>query len=148
MTSLSDTPAVIIATHLRTLGTMSIPSALTTWPLYVSNLPEGNMVERNAGVVFDTSPIKDGRLMTGTVVEHPSITFHIRSTTQDLGWDKINQVALALDAIRKTLITVGSNSYEVRNVTRLGGINSLGQLPGTTREYLYTLNLILSLKEV
>ena len=143
-----DSPAVVIATYIVEQNVMSTPSAVATWPLYVSTLPESDQVERNAGAVFDTGPIKDGRLMAGSVVEHFGVMFHIRSINSRAGWGKINQVATAIDAIDNTVITVDSIDYEINNVTRIGGINSLGLLPGTIREYLFTLNLIFPLKQV
>jgi hypothetical protein len=142
-----NTPAEILATYLQTLGTVTAPSAGGSWPLFTGSMPDGRNAPNDAACVYDTVPVKDGRLMAGAVVVHYGVMMHVRSMDMTTGWQKINALALDIDAIRRTQVTVGVNEYRINNVTRIGSIACLGQ-EEETRRYVFSLNLLMSIKEL
>lgn len=146
---LLDTPASVIATWITGVGLMTAPSAGDSWPLYVSSLPDGNNVEDNAGVIYNTTPLKDARDMkTGEVTQHYGIQIVIRALDEETGWDKCNTIAGNLDALHNQLVSKDSNTYKIHNVSRSGGIGSLGFETGTKKRRLFSMNFLISLSKI
>ena len=145
---LTDNPAAIIAHYLTGLALMSVPGA-GDWPLYISHLPDGINIADNAGVVYNTTPIKDGRWMgDGSRMQHYGIQITIRSLTEEEGWDKCNVLAGQMDMIHNAETIFDGTTYKIHNVTNLGGINSLGEEPGTKRRKLFTMNFITAINKL
>lgn len=145
---LTDNPAAIIANYLTGLALMSVPGA-GDWPLYISHLPDGINIADNAGVVYNTTPVKDGRSMTdGSRMQHYGIQITIRSLTEEEGWDKCNVLAGQMDVIYNAETIFGGTTYRVHNVTNMGGINSLGEEEGTKRRKMFTMNFLISLTKL
>lgn len=145
--TLEDSPASVLATYIVGLGHMTTPSSGSTWPLYVSSLPDGDNVADDAGAVYDTTPLKDGRLMMGPIVQHYGVQLTIRSRDYDDGWDKVNDIAAALDSVVDVTVTRDSVDYLIENVSR-AGVNPLGTEPGTKRRYLFTANFLLTMRQI
>jgi hypothetical protein len=146
--TLGESPASVLAQWIINQAYMTLPSSGTTWPLYISYLPDGDDVEDDCGAIYDTTPIKDGRLMSGPIVQHYGVQLTIRSTGYDDGWDKINAISAAMDAINLVTVTRNSVDYLLETVTRTG-VNSLGVEPDTTkRRYLFTANFVLTMREI
>ena len=127
---------------------MTAQSAGDNLPLYISSMPDGNDIKTNLGVLYDTAPIKDGRLMTGPVIAHYGIQLRIRSQKHIAGYTKAEEVAAAMDAIQNGTITIDANDFIIQNITRSGPPISLGAEKGTTNRRLFSVNLILTLKRV
>ena len=98
---LLTSPAYILASYIRGQGLMTDPddSAGVVWPLYISLMPDNVDVETNCGIVYSTSGIKDGRLMSGEVIQHYGIQLRIRCDDYNIGWAKAESVANNLDSI-------------------------------------------------
>jgi len=143
----AHTPAQILATYLQTLGSVTAPSVGGSWPIFVSSLPDGKDVPANAACLFDTAPVKEGRLMAGAVILKYGVELFLRSSDLSTGWQKINALALDIDAIKRTQVTVESNDYRINNVVRIGSIACLGQ-EEETRRYVFSLNLLVTMKEL
>ena len=143
---MSDSPASILATYLAQQLITTVPSTGSTWPLWVGSLPPGT---NNAGAIYNTSPIKDGRHMsTGFVVKHYGVQVKIRSTNEENGWNKCNSIQGLFDTVHNVNITIGTTVYQIQNISQVSGIIPLGSEPGTVRRYLFTMNFLVTLKEV
>jgi len=146
---LINTPASIMATYIIGEGLMTVPSARATWPLYVASLPDGANVKVNAGVVIGVSGSKDGRLMSsGEVIKHQGIIFRLRSSNYEKGYKKIEAIAFKLDRIDNSSVVVDAQSYELKNVSRDGPVNTLGLEEGTKRRFLFEVGFSATIKNV
>lgn len=146
---LTDTPAAVIANYLTGAALMTVPSAAGDWPLYIESLPDGPGIENNAGAIYNTTPMKDGRYMgDGGVIQHYGVQITIRATTAEIGWDKCNILAEQLDSIHNEETILTGTTYEIHNVSRVGGINSLGNEPGTKRRKIFTMNFLTSITKL
>jgi hypothetical protein len=146
---LEISPSSIIAAYLiDEISKMTWPTDKSSWPLYISHMPDGDEVETDCGAIYDTSGILDGRLMSGLVPQHPGIQIKIRSRDYEEGYAKIEDVASALDAISYYSITIAAGEYEIQNVSRTTAVVFIGLEPGTKRRYLFTVNFLLTIKKL
>lgn len=144
------TPAVVLTYFIiNSLGKMTTPTDGEDWPLYSPHMPDGDNVETNCGVVHDTLGVKDPRsISSGVVSEHPGVQIRVRTNDYNVGFAKIEDIALALDAVANETITIGSESYKIHNVSRASPIACLGVEPGTKRRTFFTVNYLLTLKKL
>lgn len=142
-----DSPAVILAEYIKqTLMFMTEPSEGEDWPLYISHLPTGKDLRSNAGAIYDTSGILNGRYMSsGLQVSHPGIQIKIRSNSQQAGYMKIWNIARELALLQNALIDIDGNDYTVVAVKRMTDITFIGLEPGTSRRFLHVVNFIVSI---
>ncbi len=142
-------PASILAAYIiEELTTMTTPSDESTWPLYITHLPDGRGVEDDCGLMSDTPGLKDGRYMDGEVPQHPGVQLMIRSLTFDEGYAKIEDVASDLDVVIGFEISLASGDYRIENVSRTSPIIPLGIEEGTKRRFLFTINFLVTVKEI
>ncbi len=139
-------PASILAAYIRSQGTMSDPADSIVWPLYVSYLPDET--ETNAGAVYNTQGIKDGRLMEGSVIQHYGLQVKVRSDVHNTGWTKAEDISNDLDLIYREEIEVDSKDYLIHSVNRVGSIIALGTEPGTKKRQLFTINFLVTLNRI
>ena len=143
---IGDNPAAVLASYVVGASLMSVPSEDDDWPLYISSLPEGI---DEAGVILNTTPVKDGRVMDGgDTLQHYGIEILIRTLTEEAGWGRCVLIAEDLDTIHNETVIMDDVSYQIRNVSRVGGINSLGQEEGTKRRRMFSMNFIMALEEI
>lgn len=142
-------PATIVAAYIiQKLGKMTDPSDRGSWPLYISHLPEGRNVQSNCGAVYDTAGTVDLRSMTGQFYQHPGVQFRIRSSSYEIGYVKIEDIANALDAVSFDTVTIGSSQFRVQNISRTSPIAALGIEPGTVRRFHFTINFLLTVRKL
>lgn len=122
------------------LGSSAPPTA---WPVYVAFLP--NEID-NVISCYDTAGTSDGRLMKdGKRIEHPGVQIRVRSLKYLGGWQKVQTIAEALDAQKNTIVTVGSDSFTLKNISRTGAILPMGVDPEDDRKrFNFTVNAILT----
>ncbi len=146
---LQASPASILAYYIiNTLAKMTDPSDAANWPIYVSHLPDGSGIKTNAGAIYDTVGTRDLRSMNGGVSEHPGIQIRIRSDVYETGYVKIEDIANTLDEVVNASVEIGALEYEIQNVSRTSPIVSLGVEPGTKRRFHFTINFILTIREL
>lgn len=141
-------PAQILASFLIDAVLFTTPSAGSTWPLFVSSMPDGEMIEQDCAAIYDTAGLKDGRLMSGTNILHYGLQIRIRAASYNDGWAKAESVLSAMEAIANEEITIDAVDYVINNVTQTSTITALGAEPGTKRRELLTVNFLATLKEV
>lgn len=146
--TLSSSPASVMRDYAVDQAYGTLPSDGDVWPFYVGTIPDGDNVEDDAGVFVDTTPIVDGRVMSGPTTLFYGIELLVRSRSRDDGWDKINAIAAHLDTMHLAEITSGGVDYMFEAVSR-GGVNYLGLEAETTkRRYLHTLNMTTAMREI
>lgn len=142
-------PAYVLAQYIiSVLTTMTTPTDNSDWPLYVNHMPDGGGVKDDCGVVYDTTGVKDGRLMTGLVPQHFGIQLRIRSLGNQAGYVKIEDLAADMDEVLNGEISLGSGDYLIQNVSRTSPVISLGIEGGTKRRFLFTINFLVTMKKV
>lgn len=140
---LEDSPAAIIAAYLTGVGIMTVPSGAGDWPLYIGFLPD---TPDNVASAYNTTPIKDGRAMgDGSVKQHYGVEILLRAGDEETGWSKCNAIAGQLDTLRNFDIAGSNGTYRLHNVSRAGGINSLGLESGTVRRNMFSVNFLVSI---
>ena len=142
-------PSSILAEYIiETLATMTLPTDGDDWPLYVNHLPDGRGVKDNCGAIFDTTGLKDGRLMEGGVPMHFGISLQIRALTDQVGFAKIEDIAADMDMVISEEITIDGNDYLLQNISRTSPVIPLGLEEGTRRRFLHTINFLATIKKV
>lgn len=142
-------PAYILSKYIiDVLETMTIPSVGGIWPLYISHLPDDKDVADNCGAIYDTTGVKDGRLMSGEVPQHFGIQIMIRSLGNQAGYVKIEDVAADMDAVLNVELSLDSGDYIIQNVSRTSPVISLGIEGGTKRRFRFTVNFLMTIKKV
>ncbi len=147
---LAASPAYILAQYIiDTLGLMGASTA-DVWPLYVNHQPDGRSgnVEDDLGVLYDTTGVKDGRLMEGPVPQHFGIQLRIRALGNQEGYVKIEDIAVAMDELLNAEISLDSGDYVIQNVSRTSPVVPLGIEGGTKRRFLFTINFLVTMKKV
>jgi len=141
---ITDSPCEILRAFIIAEGYMFEVSN-DSWPLYISSLPDGLI--NNIGAIFDTSPIKHGKLMRGDFIQHPGIQLRIRSVDFALGWSKINEITTAMDIVHNEIQTLNTTDYLIQNITKRSGPVFMGTEPGTKRRYMFSVNWTIAVKE-
>lgn len=145
--ALEHTPAVVLRQYIIDQSYAVLPSTGGSWPLYVASLPDGDDVELDALVLYDTTPVKWGRDMAGPIAQDFGIELFGRSLTYDDGWDKMTAIANAMDSVHNQSVTVSSTDYQIDGITR-GGVSYLGQEQASERRYTFSLNMLITLKQI
>jgi len=116
------------------------------WCAYTGFFPND---PNQALCVYDMAGKQDGRLMkTGEQIIHPGIQIMIRGLDYLPTRFRAHDIAIGLDAQRKTVVAVESTgSYIVHNVSRIGDIMSLGmEMDGDRRRHLFTINAVVTIE--
>lgn len=143
---LAASPAHILAQYIiNVLETFAVPTDDATWPLYTNHLPDK---PSNAGAIFDTPGLKDGRYMIGFVPQKFGVQLMLRALDNQIGYAKIEDVAIDLDAVINAELSIDSGDYVIQNVSRTSPINSLGIEEGTGRRFLFTINFLITMRSI
>ena len=136
---LVHSPAEIIRNLLVNLGAGTLPSAGGVWPISTDQRLDA---PDNVMTINDTDGKRDGRVMpTGEVVEHPGIQIEVRSGTRGVGFTKTKAVATLLDEeVYNETVTINGTTYNITNVSRSGGVLSIGKETPTSKRVLFTVN--------
>jgi len=149
MALLTISPATILADYIiDELDLMIRPDESGVWPLFISGMPDADEVDTNCGAIYDTSGTLDLRQMNGYTPSHPGIQIKIRSQDYNTGYAKLEEVVDALSTVNRVLTIIGTQTFMVYNVKRTTPIVALGKEPGTKRRYLFTVNFLVTLKNV
>jgi len=139
-------PASILAAYLIAEGLVTDPSDGNSWPLYVSYMSDEIGGKTNAGAIFNTPGLKDGRYMVGTVVQHFGIRIEIRSRAHNDGWAKLEAIATNLDSVQNESVVVSGETYLIQNVSRVEPMIPEGTEKGTKKRQLFSHNFRMTVK--
>ena len=148
--ALLTSPAFTLASYIieNAIGVMTDPADEDDWPLYVSSMPDEPDIETNLGVLYNTTGIKDGRLMSGVVIKHYGIQLRIRSNIYTIGFAKAETIMVALDSVFPDTIVIDAVTYRIYNVKRMSSVIALGIEKGTKGRFLFTVNFLVTLKRI
>lgn len=137
---LADSPADILAAYLLSAGIVTSSAVADDWSAYVSHTPEK---PDNCVSLYDTTPLKDGRMRDNTIVHHFSVMVQVRSRVRAAGWSKMQAVAGTLDNVNRNVVVCNGTSYRLQTVTRVSGPTDLGEEEESSKKRrLFTLNVI------
>jgi hypothetical protein len=134
-------PAQIFAKMLQDFEWFSDPMLERDWPVFISSLPE---FAKPLAVVYDTAPIKDGRLSNGENIFHYGIQLRIRCMTHQEGWDKLQTVCAEME-VQQTEVELDGVIYIINNVSQSSSVLPLGTGGDAKRRYEFTVNFMVSL---
>jgi hypothetical protein len=147
---LNLSPAIILGSYLvNDLAVMKTVASEEDWPLYLNFLPDDqpSKVKINAGAIYDTSGILDGRLMeTGEVIEHHGVQLKIRCETYPAGWKKIRDVVAMIQKIKNTTVIVNAYSFLLLNISMTTTIVNIGL--DEQRRWNFIVNFLMSIKKL
>jgi hypothetical protein len=146
---LTNTPAEIMREQMIS-GSGALfddPNATNpTWPLYVSELPDGTGIPDNAAAVYDTEGVIFSRLLaSGRVLQGYGIQIKIRGRTYSQAYSLLYTTASALAKLKNVPVSIDGNNYAIETFRQTSGVISMGQ--DEKRRALCSLNGILSLIE-
>ena len=144
---INDMPCLIIARYLIAEGYMSLPSLGKDWPIYVTHMPDGKNIADNIGAVYDTTPLSEGKLMNSDFIQHFGIQLKIRSKNFDDGWDKINEISVAMNNVHNAIQIVNGTDYLIQNMSRSSGPIFMGIEEGTKRRNMFSENWLATINE-
>jgi len=140
--SLLTSPSVILAEYIRQELIMTDPADNTDWPLYISYFPD---VKTEMGAIYDTSGIKLGRLMEGSVIQEYGIQIKISSDVFNDAWEKLEALVSNLDSIMDEEIIVDGEDYVIHFVSRNGPPVYIGVEDGTKKRKLFVINCLVNI---
>jgi hypothetical protein len=134
-------------------GTLVIdPGVLGDWPCFVGGEPDS---PDNCVTIYDTQGRDEGRTnIDRERQEHPGIQFRIRSTTPLVGYQKAQQIAVAVDQIVFLLSAVPAyqglpaRTYSIPAVTRTTNVIPIGKDVPNTKRSIFSINAVMVLREV
>ena len=86
---------------------------------------------------------------TGELLGHEGIQLRFRSVDAPRGWLKADAVQTALaEEIYQNSVVIESSDYVVHCFARIGNVMSLGKESPTSKRNVFTLNAVVSLKQV
>ena len=146
--TLDVSPAILIRQYIiDDLLLLQSPSGAATWPCYIGSMPDGDLISHDCACIYDTTGVKDGRLMIGPTIQHYGIQLMIRSEEYQDGWEKIDDICSALDAVVQIDLIYNGETYRVHNISRSGSILPLGNEPNTKRRFLFTANFLVTVHQ-
>ena len=142
-------PSAILTEYLTDDSTkpFTAPVEELDWPLYMTSMPDGDNVEDDCGVVYDTVGEKLDRTMDGVVLFLWGIQIKLRASDYEVGWAKATEVQDLLETLHQQSVTIDTTTYEVESMIESAPVISLGVEPGTKRRYLFTLNYLVSIRQ-
>lgn len=145
--STSHSPADVLRWALVDLAVLSAPN-IGDWPGFADYEPS---TPDECVTLYDTQGNDDGRSMNdGALYSHHGIQVRIRSKTAPVGWDKAEQVRIALaQSIKLMPVSVDSEQYLIQAVTRIGQVLPIGrETPTTKGRFVFTINTTISLRKL
>lgn len=146
---ISTSQSVILKTYLIMVGAVSNPEDTEgelDWECYISNMPVG---KDNVVAIYDRPHMKDGKDMQGFVIGRYAAQIRVAAADFDTGRAKVIEILNALDAVRRTTISVDQYDYVIPGIIRGNEPAFLGVSGGDTRRnYEWTINLEFHAKEL
>jgi len=140
-------PSEIIAQYMiSTASLFTTPSASGSWPLYLSSLPDGINIDDDVAAIYDTSAYLQGKHMGGSLDQRYGIQFMFRSVNHKTGYEKAKTIIDAVQNIHNVDEVLGGNTFRIENISASSGVLSLGVEEGTKQRYLFSLNLLATIK--
>lgn len=145
----TDSPALIIEQLLldNSLGVATTEKD-TPWQIYIGQMPDGKETPNDIIALYDESGVKDGRLMSGPLVQHPGVQVILRTTDYKTGWAQMKLIFELFESVLRTQVVIDTITYNIQNISITSPILPLG-VPDddTKRRDLFSLNVLLTINE-
>jgi hypothetical protein len=141
---MTHSAAQVIQYNLIAAGLGISSSSSGEWRVYRYNMPD-ETPNPNVICVFNSSPVPDGRLPDGAIMEHPGIMVQVRADTPDKGDNKIRAIQDHLASLNYTEVVVQAATYTVQKVTKTSGPMPIGE--DDRHRHNFTLNATVTLRE-
>lgn len=140
---MNSSPSEVIRQLLIDQG---LGSATTLWTVYTSLMPE---TPDNCILVSDTEAVQSKRNhATGVTSVIYGLQIMVRGTTAAVAQAKAAAINASLDAdVYRETVVVGTTSYLVQAVSRIGSEISVGN-DGATKRKLFTTNVMASITQL
>ena len=137
-TAHGHTPAELIKAALIDADLGTAPGDAEAWPIYTAHMPDD---PDEAVCLYDTQGVRDGRNQrSGASIHHPGWQVRVRGGSHTEACTKANAIAAGLDAMLRTAVVVGVDSYTIQAVKQTSTVMALGQEPDGKRRSLFTIN--------
>lgn len=147
---LNHSPAEIIQQLLIDLGhgeSVDFTGTGTDYVVYHGSMPD---VIEDCICVTDTEGILHLRDMaTGGRQEHHGFQVRLRNTSITVGGQTARNIAQAFDAtVYQNTVTIEGSTYCVQSITRTSPVIYIGPEVGTSRRHLFSVNAIVSVRQL
>lgn len=147
--------AQIIWKMLIDEGLGSRPGSESPFPVFLSHTPER---PDDSITVYDTTGVKQGRLMQGEVVQREGVMIRIRSSSYSVGWNKGRDIVQMVDEVRRREVDLDAgdfggeegefSNFVIDSIMRESTLLITGTEPeGERRRQIFTLNVTANLPE-
>ena len=136
-------PAQVVHAFLKAQGAVQNTNQKADWWAVI-----GKRVTEpdNAVFVYDTTGIKDGKLMTGDQIVHHGIQVVVRGFPYTKAYTKAQDVIRLLSAAARVAVVVGAETVTLCSFTLTSPVMHLGQENDQVRE-MFSLNGTVTLQE-
>lgn len=136
---MNRSPATILAEHLTAASgaLFADPTTQVDWSLYISSMPDADTPAKVA-CVYDTTPRKLGRLMTGRELWAHGIQIKLRAPDYQTGWEKGEALVALLETLHNESVTLDGAGYTIEYFSQTSRLLSLGQ--DEQRRHLFAVN--------
>jgi hypothetical protein len=145
-------PEYILSQYFIDEGILTEPGQSGIWEVFVGLLPDdevANGIPDDIVAIIGASDNKDGRIMkTGESIIHEGIQLMVRAVNYNTGWAKAKSLRTAMDGIKRDTVTISGSDYRIDSVTIASGPVAIGQEDSTKRRELFSLNVLVTLKEI
>lgn len=140
---MNRSPSYVIRALLVAENAVAAPSTDArnqTWPCYTEAMPDGDSTASDAVAVYTLPGMKEGRQMTGEVMERFACQIKVRAADYTTGWQKMAALIDILDDVYEDMVVVDTSyRYLLHAITR-GVALALGPEIGVKRRFLFTVN--------
>ncbi len=156
LNELSHAPGEVVRWLLIDLGVAAIPGTDDDWPAYHNGEPDR---PDDVVTIYDTAGVDQGRdQISGFPYSLRGLQIRVRSVDQQEGWLKADEIRTNIakvgtrdsngDRIVNSRIVVDGVPYLITSFARIGQVLLLGKEKTANKRSLYTVNCLVSLREL
>jgi hypothetical protein len=131
----------------RALGTSANLNPLQSWPVYAPTEPG---TPDDVITVTTTAGITHGRNhVDGEMSEHYGLSIRIRSTVEEEGHDKANEIATELNEdVYKVIISLSSSAYCIHSIRTTTSVLYIGYETPTSKRHVHIVNCLADIRQL
>lgn len=137
--------ARVLLEYLIDQGLATHPDDGDPWPVYLDQLPDS---PDNCIVCYDTTGSMGGR---DSVIQRYSelhgVQVFVRSAHLE-GWLKAQDIKGYFDALVRTYVYLGNDTYYIQNINRQGDIIKLGKDSSNSHRRRWSLNVLVAVQQL
>lgn len=116
----------------------------TSWPIYAGSEPDS---PDSVITIYDTTGVDSGRTAPDRErQEHHGIQVRIRAPNHRDGYVKSRAIAVGLDTIYQSSVTIDGTTYLVHSITRTSDVIPLGKEAPSSKRRLFTINALVMVR--